>query len=108
MGEISPPPQPVTGIAVGHGKGSEAVLAGYHIGPEWPSACGTRPVFMQDMVGIGGGPVDGEAPAARPPHSPPPFRGGVGGGGFTGRPPFWVPPPPTPPPHAGRRKSRTS
>jgi len=54
MGEISPPPQPVTGIAVGHGKGSEAVLAGYHIGPEWPSACGTRPVFMQDMVGIGG------------------------------------------------------
>src|SRR5258706_11931772 len=54
MGEISPPPQPVTGIAVGHGKGSEAVLAGYHIGPEWPSACGTRPVFLQDMVGIGG------------------------------------------------------
>src|SRR4030095_12702178 len=54
IGEISPPPQPVTGIAVGHGKGSEAVLAGYHIGPEWPSACGTRPTFMQDMVGIAG------------------------------------------------------
>src|SRR5436305_11816996 len=54
MGEISPPPQPVTGIAVGHGWRSEAVLAGYHIGPEWPSACGTHPVVMQDMVGIGG------------------------------------------------------
>src|SRR5258707_8371749 len=53
MGEISPPPQPVTGIAVGHGKGSEAVLAGYHIGPEWPSACRTRPGFMPDIVGWG-------------------------------------------------------
>src|SRR5258708_35495795 len=62
MSEISPPPQCVTGIAVGHGKGSEAVLAGYHIGPEWSSACGTRPVFMQDMVGIDGVP-EGQPPA---------------------------------------------
>src|SRR4051794_17988253 len=53
MGEISPPPQPVRRIAVGHGWRSEAVLAGYHIGPEWPSACGTRPVLMQDMVATG-------------------------------------------------------
>src|SRR5882724_10511806 len=65
MGEISPPPQPVTGIAVGHGWRSEAVLAGYHIGPEWPSACGTRPVFMQDMVGIGGLPAKSPRPLIR-------------------------------------------
>src|SRR5260370_5910529 len=65
MGEISPPPQPVTGIAVGHGKGSEAVLAGYHIGPQWPSACGTRPVFMQDMVVIGGLPCGSVPHTAR-------------------------------------------
>src|ERR1700694_5621218 len=51
MSEISPPPQPVTGIAVGHGWRSKAVLAGYHIGPKWPSACGMSLLFMQDMVG---------------------------------------------------------
>jgi hypothetical protein len=27
------------------------ILAGYHIGPKWPSACGIRLIFMQDMVG---------------------------------------------------------
>jgi hypothetical protein len=39
MDEISPPPQPVTGIAVGHVWRFEAALAEYHIGPQWPSAC---------------------------------------------------------------------
>src|SRR5258707_1367764 len=68
MGKISPPPQPVTGIAVGYGWRSEAVLAGYHIGPEWPSACGTRPVFMQDMVGIDGLP-EGQPPGELARHS---------------------------------------
>src|SRR3977135_1396691 len=53
IGEISPPPQPVRRIAAGHGKGSEAVLAGYHIGPRWPRTCGTRLIFMQDMVWMG-------------------------------------------------------
>src|SRR6476620_8914493 len=50
MGEISPPPQPVTGIAAGHVWRSKAALAGYHIGPGWPSTCGTSPIFMQHMV----------------------------------------------------------
>src|SRR5258706_13429008 len=50
MGEISPPPQPVTGIAVGHGKSSEGVLAGYHIRTGMPSAFGTRPGILQDMT----------------------------------------------------------
>src|ERR1700722_5495069 len=29
----------------------ERVIAGYHIARQWPSACGTRLIFMQDMVG---------------------------------------------------------
>src|ERR1700676_1518645 len=82
MSEISPPPQPVTGIAVGHGWRSKAVLAGYHIGPKWPSACGTSLIFMQNMVGD-----------ARVLNLPSPLRGGVGGGGFTGRAGLRLPPP---------------
>src|SRR6202521_1527039 len=69
MSEISPPPQPVTGIAVGHGWRSKAVLAGYHIGPKWPSACGMSVIFMQDMVGD-----------ARVLNLPPPCGGGSGVG----------------------------
>src|ERR1700682_4240057 len=53
MGEISPPPQPARRAAGGHGWRSEAALAGYHIGRRRPSTCGTRLLFMQDMVGIG-------------------------------------------------------
>src|SRR5690349_9047849 len=53
IGEISPPPQPVRGIAAGHVWQSKAALAGYHIGERRPSACGTRLIFMQDMVGTG-------------------------------------------------------
>src|SRR5882757_6221971 len=53
MDEISPPPQPVRQGAVGHGWRSEAALAGYHIRPRWPSACGAGLLFMQDMVGMG-------------------------------------------------------
>src|SRR6266481_4338622 len=53
MDEISPPPQPVRQGAVGHGWRSEAALGGYHIGPQWPSACGAGLLFMQDMVGMG-------------------------------------------------------
>ena len=50
QGEISPPPQPVSELrSVMCGGRSE--LAGYHIGPKWPSTCGTGPPFMQDMVG---------------------------------------------------------
>ena len=51
MAEISPPPQPVRWIAGGHGWRSKEALAGYHIAREWPSACGTRLIFMQDVVG---------------------------------------------------------
>src|SRR5712692_1833259 len=53
MSGISPPPQPVRRGADGHGWRSEAALAGYHIGPQWPSACGAGLLFVQDMVGIG-------------------------------------------------------
>src|SRR3954454_2221066 len=53
IGEISPPPQPVRGIAAGHVWQSKAALAGYHIGGRRPSTCGTWPIFMQDMVGTG-------------------------------------------------------
>jgi hypothetical protein len=31
----------------------ERVFAGYHIARHWPSACGSRLIFMQDMVGMG-------------------------------------------------------
>ena len=54
MGEISPPPQPVRAGADGHVWRSKDGLAGYHIGPQWPSACGTSLIFMQDMVGMAG------------------------------------------------------
>src|ERR1700722_2013674 len=54
MDEISPPPQPVRCIAGGHVWRSKEALAGYHIAPDWPSACGEDPVFMQDMVGVTG------------------------------------------------------
>src|ERR1700736_5341433 len=51
MSEISPPPQPVTGIAVGHGWRSEAMLAGYHTRPPMANTRGHPPRFYQDMVG---------------------------------------------------------
>src|SRR5580704_15797233 len=51
MDEISPPPQPVRRAAAGPVWRSKEALAGYHIGPRWPSACGTDLIFMQDMVG---------------------------------------------------------
>src|SRR5882724_12469962 len=51
MDEISPPPQPVRRAAVSHLWRSKAALAGYHIGPKWPRACGIALIFMQDMVG---------------------------------------------------------
>src|ERR1700685_2824774 len=53
IGEISPPPQPLRGIAAGHVWRSKAALAGYHIAQARPSACGTGLIFMQDMVGMG-------------------------------------------------------
>src|SRR5437763_7828630 len=53
IGEISPPPQPVTGIAAGHVWRSKAALAGYHIGGLRPSSCGRSLINMQDMVGMG-------------------------------------------------------
>src|SRR4030081_3205875 len=40
MSEISPPPQPVKQGAGGHVWRSKAALAEYHIGRQWPSACG--------------------------------------------------------------------
>src|ERR1700733_7978415 len=52
MGEISPPPQPFTLGAGGHGWRSKAALARYHIGPGWPRCCGSCPLFMQDVVGL--------------------------------------------------------
>src|SRR3984893_4692471 len=55
MSKLSPPPQPVRGIAAGHVWRSKAALAGYHIGRRWPSTCATGLIFMQDMVGIGWG-----------------------------------------------------
>src|ERR1700692_3878105 len=73
IGEISPPPQPVTDIAAGHVWRSKAALAGYHIGRKWPSACGRHLIFMQDMVGMGGFPDGARAQAAIPnPSSPRP------------------------------------
>src|SRR5882724_5686466 len=51
IGEISPPPQALRRTAVGHGWRSEDGPCRYHIGPEWPSGCGTWLIFMQDMVG---------------------------------------------------------
>src|SRR5437868_7984545 len=53
IGEISPPPQPVRGIAAGHVWRSKAALAGYHIGRRRPSTCGRSLINMQDMVGMG-------------------------------------------------------
>src|ERR1700682_5177952 len=52
MSEISPPPQPVRQGAGGHVWRSKAALAEYHIGRQWPSACGARLLFVQDMVGM--------------------------------------------------------
>src|SRR5271156_5665307 len=60
MDEISPPPQPVTGLADGHVWRSKAALARYHIGPKWPSTCGRHLILMQDMVGMAG--LRGRAP----------------------------------------------
>src|SRR5665811_109096 len=53
IGEISPPPQPLRGIAAGHVWRSKAALAGYHIGRRRPSTCGTGLIFMKDMEGGG-------------------------------------------------------
>src|ERR1700726_2856970 len=69
MSEISPPPQPVRGVAAGHVWRSKAALAGYHIGPPRPSTCGARLLFMQDMVWMGWLPVGPGFPTpASPPH----------------------------------------
>src|SRR6202163_400477 len=102
IGEISPPPQPVRRGAVGHGWRSEAALGGYHIGPQWPSACGAGLLFMQDMVGDGvvatrgrGGGGGGGGPP------PPPWGGGGGGGGSPGTV-LVATPLPDPPPQGGR------
>src|SRR5438874_4953181 len=88
IGEISPPPQPVTGIAAGHVWRSKAALAGYHIGRRRPSTCGRTLINMQDMVGMG-------APSPRPACGesslffvPPPL---VGGSAKAKRRPGWGP-----------------
>src|ERR1700730_6442009 len=65
MSEISPPPQPVRRGAAGRVWRSKAALAGYHIGRQWPSSCGARLLFVQDMVGMGGMP-DGPPRPPRP------------------------------------------
>src|SRR6476659_7932339 len=49
IGEISPPPQAIRRGADGYVWRSKEALAGYHIGPKWPSTCGTGLIFMQDM-----------------------------------------------------------
>src|SRR5882724_554294 len=91
MGEISPPPQPVRRGAVGHGWRSEAALAGYHIGPRWPSGCGAGRSFMQDMVGTGWLPAGRRGGGV---VLPSPLRGGVGGGDLQAQC-LWLPPSPT-------------
>src|SRR5437868_9591763 len=55
LGEISPPPQALRGKAVGYVWRSKEVPARYHIRRNWPSTCGIRLIFMQDMVGEKGG-----------------------------------------------------
>src|ERR1700682_120929 len=52
MEEISPPPQPVRQGAAGHVWRSKEAPARYHIARNWPSACGRRLIFVQDMVGM--------------------------------------------------------
>src|SRR5207249_8120981 len=66
--EISPPPQALRGEAVGYVWRSKEVPARYHIGRNWPSACGTGLIFMQDMVGM-----KGACSQAAPPSPGPPF-----------------------------------
>jgi hypothetical protein len=83
MGQISPPPQPVRGVAVGPLWRSKGCLRRYHIARPRPSACGSPLVFMPDMVGIAkksrpaslfpGFADDGHGPAF-PRHECPGFR----------------------------------
>src|SRR6266851_5104402 len=54
MEEISPSPQAFRRDAAGLLWRSKEVPARYHIARNWPSACGTRLIFVQDMVGMEG------------------------------------------------------
>src|SRR5262245_10177839 len=54
IGEISPPPQPVRQPRAVLVWRSKEAPAPYHIAREWPSDCGSRLIFMQDMVGMTG------------------------------------------------------
>src|SRR5262245_36149992 len=54
IGEISPPPQPVRQPRAVLVWRSKEAPAPYHIARKWPSDCGSRLVFMQDMVGMTG------------------------------------------------------
>src|SRR5712664_1339170 len=101
MDEISPPPQPVRRGAVGHGWRSEAALAGYHIGPRWPSGCGAGRSFMQDMVGDG---VVASLPSGRRRRPPLPLAGRGRGWGSPGTVLVATPPLPDPPPQGGREQ----
>src|SRR5436305_12405156 len=68
IGEISPPPQALSGKAVGYVWRSKEVPARYHISRNWPSTCGTGLIFMPDMVGM-----KGACSRAAPPSPGPPF-----------------------------------
>src|SRR4030081_587233 len=86
MSEISPPPQPVRQGAGGHVWRSKAALAEYHIGRQWPSACGASLLFVQDMVGMEVFPspnagVPKHLPRVGPPPGPRPLPPAGGGGG---------------------------
>src|SRR5262245_17837403 len=54
IGEISPPPQPVRQPRTVLVWRSKEAPAPYHIARKWPSDCGRRLIFMQDMVGMVG------------------------------------------------------
>src|SRR5438132_6857386 len=54
IGEISPPPQPVRRPRAVLVWRSKEAPAPYHIARKWPSDCGRRLIFMQDMVGMTG------------------------------------------------------
>src|SRR5438445_1336605 len=75
IGEISPPPQALRGKAVGYVWRSKEVPARYHISRNWPSTCGIRLIFMQDMVGMKG--FQGGRPRPRCPENPSPSCTGL-------------------------------
>src|SRR4051794_13416386 len=77
IGEISPPPQALTGKTVGQLWRSKEALAGYHIGPIWPSGCGIGPIFMQDMVGMTGFQGVGQGPRRPEPRTTPQRHSGA-------------------------------